>query len=180
MKAQIGKQLIADCKSRGYVEIDNCLYPPNSAEAERYMHEQGNLSTKKRKSLKTLKIDKIKTGWIDDYRNKNCLERKDLFTKLIEIEFGLTVWPEFHFSIERRYRFDYAIPIMANSGELKIAIEVQGGIWAKGNSGHSSGTGIQRDMDKSNLAQSLGWFVIKVTPQDLLTNKTLELIKSRL
>lgn len=175
---QIFKKLIADCKARGYVEIDNVFYPPKSAQVKRYKENEVSSRLKKDNALKPIKI---KSGWIDDTRNlKNKNGKVDVFMRLIEQEFGLDVWPEFYFSTERLYRLDYAIPILSNNTDLKIGIEVQGGIWAKGNSGHSSGKGIKRDMDKSNLAQSLGWFIIKVTPQELLTNKTLELIKSRL
>lgn len=178
MRASESKKLVADLKQRGYVLINNVYYPSTSQEALRYTSQMTIDTDKKRKSLKTAKI---KSGWIDDHRNiknKNC--KVDIFMNLIQQDLGLEVWPEFFFSTERLYRLDYAIPVSVDGKELKIGIEVQGGIWLKGNSGHSSGKGIKRDMEKSNLAQSLGWFVIKITPDELLTNKTLELIKSRL
>lgn len=95
--------------------------------------------------------------------------QRDMFIMLLEKE-GFDVWPEFYFSKERLYRFDYALP------EYKIAIEQEGGIWAKGNSGHSSGTGIMRDMEKSNLAQSMGWNLIRRTPDQMITCDTVEII----
>lgn len=161
MKPKQAKELIADITKRGWVKVGDKYLPPSQAK---------NIKKAKPKKPK----DKI-TGWIDDDRNiRNKENNKEPFIKLVEQELGLNVWPEFYFSTERKYRLDFAIPT------LKIAIEVQGGIWAKGNSGHSSGTGIKRDMDKSNLAQSLGWFLIKVIPNELLSLKTLELIKSRI
>lgn len=75
-------------------------------------------------------------------------------------------------STERLCRFDYALPV------YKIAIEREGGIWAKGKIDYSYAIGIQRDMEKSNLAQSLGWVIIRRTPSELCTSKTLKLIKS--
>ncbi|MGJ1444279.1 hypothetical protein ACR788_23640, partial [Sphingobacterium siyangense] len=91
-------------------------------------------------------------------------------------ELGLEVWPEFFFSTERLYRIDYAIPVAIDGKILKIAIEQEGGIWMKGNSGHSSGTGIKRDMDKNNLLQSLGWRLIRRQPSEMISIDTLELI----
>ncbi len=179
MKASEARKFVSSLKSRGWVQHNDLILPPNKAPVCLSSEGQAKPSSKKNKSILE---PKIKSGWIDDYRNiRNKEKQKDVFMKLVEQELGLIVWPEFFFSTERLYRLDYAIPVKwSNSTILKIGIEVQGGIWAKGNSGHSSGTGIKRDMDKSNLAQSLGWFLIKITPDELLTNKTLELIKSRL
>lgn len=53
------------------------------------------------------------------------------------------------------YRFDFAWP------EAMIAIEVEGGVFMRGKGGHTSITGITRDMDKINLAQLLGWRVLR-------------------
>lgn len=171
MKASVSKAIIADIKSRGYVEVNGVYYPPNSKEAIEFAS---------RSNPKKRAANKLKTGWVDDERNlENKAKQADMFMKLIDQVLHVDVWPEFYFS-ERLYRMDYAIPYDRSGNEIKIAIEVQGGIWAKGNSGHSSGTGIKRDMDKSNLAQSLGWVVLKIEPSELLTDKTIQLIKSRL
>ena len=169
MKAGIAKSIFKDCIDRGYVVVGDQLYPPG--------HPILSLQIKKPAKKRAKNI--AKTGWIDDDRNiKNKACSKDLFMNLVHIELGLDVWPEFHFSTERLFRFDYAIPIMANSVQLKVAIECEGGIHMRGNSGHSSGTGIQRDMDKNNLALSQGWVIIRRTPQDLCTMATIELIKA--
>lgn len=61
----------------------------------------------------------------------------------------------------RGWKIDYALP------ELKIGIEQDGGIWSKGESGHSSGTGIKRDMTKANYAQVCGWVYLRFTPQEM-------------
>lgn len=159
------KALIKDITDRGYKLIGNTYYPPNRAKSIAEVQK------------KPTKIKSNKTGWIDDSRNAKCLQNVDNFTNLILLETGLVVWSEFHFSVERRYRFDYCIPVDCNGKELKIGIEIDGGIFMKGNSGHSSGTGIKRDQQKASLAASLGWRLLRFEPKELLTNKTLELIK---
>ena len=160
--ASILKAVYKDCLDSGYVLIGDNLYPPGHPAV------LDLVKPKKKKRVITLK-----TGWIDDDRNiKNKAAAADMFMRLVKIELGLDVWPEFFFSTERLYRFDYAIP------EYKIAIEQEGGIHMKGNSGHSSGTGIQRDMDKNNLAIGQGWVIIRRTPADICTSETIELIKA--
>lgn len=47
--------------------------------------------------------------------------------------------------------FDVAWP------DYRVAIEVNGGQWSKGDMGHNSGTGVERDARKSNDALLLGW-----------------------
>lgn len=168
MKSAVLKAVYKDCLDRGYVLIGDQLLPPAMAAAR-------GLDKPKKKT----RVITLKTGWIDDSRNiANKEKYREPFMMLILQELQLEVWPEFYFSAERNYRFDYAIPITLDSGVLKIAIEQEGGIHMKGNSGHSSGTGIQRDMDKNNLAISQGWVIIRRTPQDLCTTETIELIKS--
>lgn len=56
---------------------------------------------------------------------------------------------------KRRFRFDYV------HEPSKVAIEINGQIWHKG--GHSSGKGLQRDYEKLNLAQSLGYKVFQLS-----------------
>lgn len=155
-----GTALIKDVKSRGYVEVNGVLYPPNSSKAL-------SMPVKPNKRTKTLK-----TGGIDDTRNiKNKEKYNDPFIHLVKQELGIEIWPEFYFCTERQFRIDYAIP------GHKIAIEQEGGIYMKGNSGHSSGTGIARDMEKNNLLVSKGWKLIRRQPNEILTVETLRVIK---
>jgi very-short-patch-repair endonuclease len=67
---------------------------------------------------------------------------------------------EYRFNPDRHWRFDYANPI------LKIAIEVEGGVWISGR--HSRGKGMIADMEKYNWATINGWRVLRYTPQNLL------------
>lgn len=69
----------------------------------------------------------------------------------------------------RRFRFDYSWP------DVKVAIEVEGGIWSRGS--HGRGTGIVRDMEKGNLAAVKGWTVLRLTPQQLPTIGTIDLLQ---
>jgi hypothetical protein len=91
-----------------------------------------------------------------------------LFQKLCRQELGVEVEAEFRFC-ERRWRFDYAIPA------CKIAVECEGGIWTRGR--HVRGKGVLADMDKYNRAAVEGWCVIRTTPDNLISQSTLDLIR---
>ncbi len=64
----------------------------------------------------------------------------------------------------RRFRFDFAIEPIA---ETRLLIEVQGGTWGRTRSGHSTGSGIQRDCEKHNLAVLAGFRVLMFTSKDV-------------
>jgi hypothetical protein len=66
----------------------------------------------------------------------------------------------------RKFLHDFGWPA------FRVVIEVQGGVWARGKSGHSSGTGIVRDMEKLSLTSVAGWRTIQVQPKDLMTTQT--------
>lgn len=61
---------------------------------------------------------------------------------------------EYRFHPTRKFRFDFAWPVQ------RVAAEVEGGIW-RPRGAHSGGTAILRDMEKHNLAASLGWSVYR-------------------
>ena len=67
----------------------------------------------------------------------------------------LELQTEPEFAPGRKYRFDYAIPA------LMIAVEYEGIFSQK--SRHTTAKGYSGDTDKYNLAQSLGWRVIRLT-----------------
>ena len=60
---------------------------------------------------------------------------------------------EYTFHPTRRWRFDFAHPV------LKIAVEVEGGVWIKGR--HTRGKGFLGDLEKYNAAVLLGWKVLR-------------------
>jgi very-short-patch-repair endonuclease len=61
----------------------------------------------------------------------------------------------------RRWRLDFAWP------DRRLGIEVQGGTFLRGPSGHTSGIGVQRDCEKSNALTVAGWRCLKYTTKDL-------------
>jgi very-short-patch-repair endonuclease len=73
---------------------------------------------------------------------------------------------EFKFHPTRKWRFDYAWPA------LKIALEVEGGIWTGGR--HTRGAGFKKDMEKYNAAAVMGWRIIRCEPKELLAKVTIE------
>ena len=64
--------------------------------------------------------------------------------------------PEYSFHPTRKWMFDYAWP------ELKIALEIEGGIWKGGR--HVRGKGYENDCEKYSEAAVLGWRIIRCTP----------------
>ena len=80
---------------------------------------------------------------------------------------------EYRFHPERKWRLDFAWP------HLKIGVEIQGGIY-KGKGGHTSINGFQRDCDKLNAAQLLGWKIYKFTGQDVRSGRAFETMREAL
>lgn len=76
---------------------------------------------------------------------------------------------EYRFHAVRRFRFDFAWPT------LRVALEVDGGVWTKG--AHGRGTGIVRDQEKHNYAACMGWVVIRCVPKDLHSAATFAFLK---
>ena len=168
-----GTEFVKNLKSKGWVEVNGLLVRQN-----KLTEEQSNVLKASIAKKKQIRSKVLKTGWIDDSRNlKNKEKYKDPFILLVKQELGFEVWPEFFFSTERLYRIDYAIPVDQNGNEIKIAIEQEGGIFMKGNSGHSSGKGIKRDMEKNNLLQSHGWRLIRRQPCEILMLETIKLLE---
>lgn len=88
-------------------------------------------------------------------------------------KYGLPIaCPEYRFDRERKWRFDYAFP------EQKVALEVEGGVWTRGR--HTRGSGYVKDMEKYSEAAAQGWRIVRVTPDQLCTLETIELLKRAL
>lgn len=79
-------------------------------------------------------------------------------------ENGIILRREFRACPPRRFAWDFALP------EIRLLIEVQGGIWIHGKTAHTSGEGIRRDARKNNLAVQQGWRVIYIT-SDMIEKK---------
>ena len=112
--------------------------------------------------------------------SKTC----DEFTLFVQSQLNLHAVMEFEFHPERNWKFDYCIP------DKMIAIENEGGAFKQrtytnkqGNlittigGRHNSGKGFLGDMEKYNEATAMGYRLIRVTPQTLISNNTIELIK---
>lgn len=81
---------------------------------------------------------------------------------------------EYLFHATRKWRFDFAFVAE------KVAVEYDGGIFDNGPSGHTSVSGIMRDIEKINEAQLAGWLVIRVTPQSVANGTALRYAKRAL
>lgn len=93
---------------------------------------------------------------------------KNGYSKIYEQLLGGEWWAEWPFHPTRKWRFDYACP------ELKIAIEVDGGIFIGGR--HSGGVGQLKDMEKMNEGASRQWLVFHTTPDGMFDLRLRELI----
>lgn len=84
---------------------------------------------------------------------------------------------EHHFHPKRMWRFDYAWP------SSLIALEVEGGIFgataANGRrykGAHASISGMLRDISKYNDTAVHGWRVLRVVPDELFTQGTIDML----
>jgi very-short-patch-repair endonuclease len=90
-------------------------------------------------------------------------------TTICKSDVGVECVKEYTFHPTRKWRFDYAFP------DFKIAVEVDGGVWINGR--HNRATGYLKDLEKFNAAASMGWLVLKFTPDELYRSNTFDLIK---
>lgn len=78
----------------------------------------------------------------------------------------------------RKWRADYYWP------EHRVILEVDGGLYRGGANtstalgGHSSVTGILRDMEKGNAAQLLGYVYLRATPRQVQTGDILPALRA--
>ena len=82
----------------------------------------------------------------------------------------LTLIPEFTIP-GRKFRYDIKV------GTSNVLGEVQGGIFAKRRYGHSTGEGIQRDIEKLRHAVYNGFTLVQFSSKDLTKEKIDELIQ---
>lgn len=72
---------------------------------------------------------------------------------------GLIPREQFHFSLTRQWRFDFAWPA------FQVAVEIHGGEMIRG--GHNRGRGMQGDCEKLRAALLDGWIVLPFVGVDL-------------
>jgi very-short-patch-repair endonuclease len=82
---------------------------------------------------------------------------------------GLKPEQQYRFHPDRRWRLDFAFP------ELRLGVELDGGIFAAENGGevgkHSRGAGRCADMQKRNAAAELGWLILNYGPPHVRTGE---------
>jgi very-short-patch-repair endonuclease len=158
MKTVITK---ANLDALGFTEHNGIFYPRNHRALATIISEALQCGTEKSKSIRKAKK-----------RIKSNDDKIDLFVVLVKNELGLTVVKEHLFHPVRKWRFDFAII------DLKIAVEVEGGVFSNGR--HTRGSGFIEDCNKYNQATSLGWRLIRVMPSTLMSENTLELIRKNI
>ena len=87
---------------------------------------------------------------------------------------------QWRFAPPRRFRADFGWPFgdyNPNKPLRAVAVEVEGGVWMRGKSGHSSGTGILQDMAKANEYALRGIRCLRVTPEHVKSGQALALIE---
>lgn len=93
----------------------------------------------------------------------------DIFVEFAKKSLGVAPVKEYLFHPTRKWRFDYAFV------EAKVALEVEGGVHTGGR--HIRPRGFLGDMEKYNSAATLGWLVLRTTPDQLRTLSTVEMIR---
>jgi very-short-patch-repair endonuclease len=95
-------------------------------------------------------------------REANAGKLRSKFSVLWKMLRGPRLKEEVLFHPDRQWRLDFAYESFA----IKVAIELEGGIWTgygrgskkkKGQDGHSHPMNIERDIEKQNAAVLLGW-----------------------
>jgi len=99
---------------------------------------------------------------------KREFDRAEVFLRALEVRGLPRPEREWKFDAKRRWRFDYAWP------EKMVALEVEGGVWTEGR--HTRGAGFVKDMEKYNRAAVLGWRLLRVTPDKLVSAGTFEMM----
>lgn len=80
------------------------------------------------------------------------------------------IFSEWKFWPQRKFAFDRAWP------GLKLAVEIEGGVWRKGGGAHSHPTNIMRDIEKYNGAVILGWRILRFTDYHLKSPYAVECV----
>lgn len=98
--------------------------------------------------------------------------KKSKYEELFVGQYKNTALPilerEHRFHPKRKWRFDFSIV------DLKIGIEIEGGIWMKGS--HTRMHGYQDDCNKYNEAQALGWKVFRFTSDDIKKDRAIKFL----
>ena len=117
----------------------------------------------------TSRFHKLQYDALNRKRANEAIARQyELFRRTLESFTGCQVVAENKFHDTRKWRIDFAII------DLKIGIEIEGGVWSCG--AHTRGKGFIEDMEKYNAAVTFGWVILRFTPQDLNKITTFETV----
>lgn len=94
---------------------------------------------------------------------------------LKELPCGYMVEKEVRFHNLRKWRFDFVVCDFLQVPQLKLAIEIEGGIWNQG--AHVRGKHFESDMEKYNEAIRLGWKILRFSPQQVLTGEAIAFVR---
>jgi very-short-patch-repair endonuclease len=83
------------------------------------------------------------------------MSRYNLLHLAFKQTFPIECVPEYKFHPKRRWRIDFAFP------EIKLAVEIEGGVWQNGR--HNRGSGFIKDMEKYNNLTLQGWRLLRFT-----------------
>lgn len=101
-------------------------------------------------------------------------DKVDLFCRLCEISGLPEPVREYRFHDRRKWRIDYYF----ETNGKRVALEVEGGVWTRGR--HTRGVGFLGDMEKYNAISAAGIILLRTTPDKLMTDQTIQLLKSAL
>lgn len=65
---------------------------------------------------------------------------------------------EYKFHSTRKWRIDYAWP------DIKLAIEIEGGVFKRSHGRHTNPIGFIKDMEKYNALTEMGWHLLRYIP----------------
>lgn len=102
-------------------------------------------------------------------RGKGQSEGEALLALQLRVE-GIEFQREYRALPERKFRWDFFIA-------PDLLIEVQGGTWNYGKSGHATGMGALRDCEKASLAAANGFRQVTATTAQVRNGEALEWIK---
>ena len=95
--------------------------------------------------------------------------KQKIFEQLLKNE-GIEFIAEYKFHPERKWRIDYFI-----NGKIKLAIEIEGGIWTSGR--HTRPAGFIADMEKYNAMTELGIYLYRLSYVNMCNAETILKIK---
>ena len=104
----------------------------------------------------------------------NLEEVLEMHLKAMKIPYTREFMPFFPV---RRYRFDFLVGPWPKAGRCFL-VECEGQIWQKG--GHSSGSGITRDIEKANMCAVHGLWLLRFTKEMIESGAALKTIEEAL